>query len=207
MPVPAYLLAMKCMAARVGTPDATDVQDVKFLLQRLGLQQPAEVLDIVARYYPAQQIQPKTQFSPRLSWRNCTVTTLKQVAEQVRAGRPFEIELGDFLDAFYRQPTVEAVRESPAVLAGLHPRGDIVDAFLAAAAEHLCLRFELPIPGWVFEPCRYLERPFFALDAASFRATLLLESPAEFRSRNLFVTANALSRASELVVTQSVVGP
>jgi len=108
-----------------------------------------------------------------------------------------EIELGDFLDAFYRQPTADAVSEAPPPLAGAHPRGAWLDAFLAAVAEHLCRRFERPIPGWVFESGRSLERPYFALEAPSFRATLLLESPAAFRSRNLFITANALSRASE----------
>jgi len=129
------------------------------------------------------------------------MTTLKQLAERVQTGRPLEIELGDFLDAFYRQPTTRAVHEAPPLLAGVHPRGAIIDAFVAAVAEHLCRRFDLPIPGWVFAPGRCLERPFFALEAPSFRATLLLESPAEFRSRNLFVTANALSRASELAGT------
>jgi len=62
MPVPTYLLAMKCLAARVGTPDATDAQDVKFLLNHLGLRDPAVVLDIVGRYYSASQIQPKTRY-------------------------------------------------------------------------------------------------------------------------------------------------
>jgi len=62
MPAPTYLLAMKCLAARVATPDATDVQDVKFLVRHLGLRQPTDVLEIVARYYPANRIQPKTQY-------------------------------------------------------------------------------------------------------------------------------------------------
>ena len=62
MPVPTYLLAMKCMAARAGTPEATDVQDVKFLLRHLGLREATQVLDIVESYYPRQLIQPKTQF-------------------------------------------------------------------------------------------------------------------------------------------------
>lgn len=123
--------------------------------------------------------------------------TLKQLAEQVRDGRPPEIELGDFLDSFYRRPTADAVSEEPLLLQGSHPHGAILDAFGAATAEHLCRRFGLPIPAWVYERSRYLDRPFFAMDAPSFRATLLLESPVEFRSRNLFVTANALSRASE----------
>ena len=62
MPVPSYLLAMKCMAARAGVPDPVDVQDVKFLIRHLGLHQPSEVLDIVVRYYPVEQVPPKTQY-------------------------------------------------------------------------------------------------------------------------------------------------
>jgi len=123
--------------------------------------------------------------------------TLLELTKKVRAGRPLEVELGDFLDAFYRAPAVCRVDEEPAALVGAHPQGAMLDAFLAAVAEHLCRRFGLPIPSWVFNPERYLERPFFALAASAFRATLLLESPMDFRSRNLFVTANALSRASE----------
>lgn len=59
---PTYLLAMKCLAARVATPDATDLQDVKFLLRFLGLRDPQAVLEIVESYYPAHLIQPKTQY-------------------------------------------------------------------------------------------------------------------------------------------------
>jgi hypothetical protein len=62
MPMPAYLLAMKCLAARVATPDATDVQDVKFLLRHLVLHDVGQVLEIVEAYYPRHLIQPKTQY-------------------------------------------------------------------------------------------------------------------------------------------------
>jgi hypothetical protein len=126
------------------------------------------------------------------------VKTLKQMVKKMQADSLPEIELANFLDAFYRGPSQETVREEPPLLPEVYPHGAVINAYLAATAEYLCRRFGLPIPDWVFKPCRYLERPYFALEAASFRATLLLESPLEFRSRNLFVTANALSRASEL---------
>jgi hypothetical protein len=105
--------------------------------------------------------------------------------------------LGDRLDRFYLAPTGEAFRERPMLLAGDFPNGAVADALLGAVAEHLARRYSLPIPGWTFEPQRFLRRPYFALEAAAFRATLLVESLMEFPSRNLFVTANALSRASE----------
>lgn len=125
------------------------------------------------------------------------MVTLKQVAEHVKTGKPLAIELGDFLDEFYQRPTQTAIRAEPPLLSDSKPNGSVINSFLAATTEHLCRRYDLPIPNWVFKPCRYLDRPYFAIRAPSFRATLLLESPFAFRSRNLFVTANALSRASE----------
>jgi predicted nucleotidyltransferase len=64
MPVPEYLLAMKCIAARIaGTGDeVSDVADVVFLIRRIGLASAAEVLKLVAQYYPREQIGVKTQY-------------------------------------------------------------------------------------------------------------------------------------------------
>ncbi|RPI28247.1 MAG: hypothetical protein EHM61_05840 [Acidobacteria bacterium] len=64
MPVPEYLLAMKCMAARIGgtTGEASDVSDIVFLVRRLGMATADEVLDLVARYYPEGRISVKTQY-------------------------------------------------------------------------------------------------------------------------------------------------
>lgn len=64
MPVPEYLLAMKCMAARLGgtTGERTDVPDIIFLIRHLRLSSAREVLDIVGLYYPANRIPVKTQY-------------------------------------------------------------------------------------------------------------------------------------------------
>jgi hypothetical protein len=64
MPVPEYLLAMKCIAARLGGPsgEQSDVPDIIFLIRHLGLKSAAAVLDLVAQYYPANRIQVKTQY-------------------------------------------------------------------------------------------------------------------------------------------------
>jgi len=64
MPVPEYLLAMKCMAARIGgtTGEQSDVTDILFLIRHLRLISAKAVLDIVADYYPVNQIPVKTQF-------------------------------------------------------------------------------------------------------------------------------------------------
>jgi hypothetical protein len=57
------------------------------------------------------------------------------------------------------------------------------------------LTFNLTRPTLVDGETRELHRPWFASSLAALRAVLLLESPAAFRSRNLFVTENALARA------------
>jgi hypothetical protein len=63
MPVPEYLLAMKCMAARIGgtTSEPSDVADVTFLIRHLTLKSAKEVLDLVGLYYPENRIPVKTQ--------------------------------------------------------------------------------------------------------------------------------------------------
>jgi hypothetical protein len=64
MPVPEYLLAMKCMAARLGstTGEPSDVPDILFLTRHLRLRSAREVLDLVGEYYPANRIPVKTQY-------------------------------------------------------------------------------------------------------------------------------------------------
>ena len=64
MPVPEYLLAMKCMAARIGgiSGEQSDVPDIVFLIRELHFRSAAEVLDLVGQYYPANRIPVKTQY-------------------------------------------------------------------------------------------------------------------------------------------------
>lgn len=124
-----------------------------------------------------------------------TPTSLEHLADLTAQGADFSFLLGDYLDAFYRQPNVQSLLPEPALLANCHLEGVVQDAFLAATAHELANKQGWPAPAWTFNEARYLRRPFFPIRAAAFRATLLLESPPAFRSRNLFVTANALSRA------------
>lgn len=58
-PSPKYMLAMKCLAARVGTKDESDIE---FLIKYLRLTTVQEVMDVVASFYDIKLIQPKTQY-------------------------------------------------------------------------------------------------------------------------------------------------
>jgi hypothetical protein len=64
MPTPEYLLAMKCMASRIGAveTDADDVGDIIFLTRHLHLKNAREVLALVAEYYPANRVPIKAQY-------------------------------------------------------------------------------------------------------------------------------------------------
>ena len=64
MPVPEYLLAMKCMAARIAgtSTEPSDVADIVFLIRHLRLRTAKDVLDLVGQYYPANRIPVKTQY-------------------------------------------------------------------------------------------------------------------------------------------------
>lgn len=121
--------------------------------------------------------------------------TLERLAARVGAGEPFDLLLNEFLDEFYLAKIERRVAAMERAPEGLDP---IKDAYLAAVAEHLALRFGLPVPRWVEEPHRFLVKPFFAGGLESLKAVLLVESPLAFRRRQIFVSANALSRPREL---------
>jgi hypothetical protein len=63
-PTPEYMLAMKCMASRIATggADPSDVADIAFLIRHLGLHDPEQALEIVARYYPEDRIPPRARY-------------------------------------------------------------------------------------------------------------------------------------------------
>jgi hypothetical protein len=120
--------------------------------------------------------------------------TLAEVAIRTLGGEPFDPLLREFLDTFYSSNSdmmARAIKDPP-------PRTDpLKDAYLAGVAEHLGLRFGLPVPPWVDEPHRFLATPFFAGGLETLKAILLVESPLAFRRRQIFVSANALSRPRE----------
>jgi hypothetical protein len=64
MPTAEYLLAMKCLASRIGSveSDADDVNDIIFLVKHLGLKNATEVMELVTGYYSPARIPVKTQY-------------------------------------------------------------------------------------------------------------------------------------------------
>jgi hypothetical protein len=122
--------------------------------------------------------------------------SLAEVAQLTTSGDSFDRSLADFLDEFYAAPTAKALADVPMLLAPESGKsGSVQDAYLAATAEELARAHELSVPAWTVADARKLHQPWFASPLAALRAVLLLESPAAFRARNLFVSQNALTRA------------
>lgn len=59
---PAYLLAMKCAALRLGE-EFHDLDDVRFLLRYLDVSTVEEALAVVTNYFEEDQLRPKTRLA------------------------------------------------------------------------------------------------------------------------------------------------
>lgn len=121
--------------------------------------------------------------------------SLAEVARWTGNRGEFFAHLWDFLDQFNIERRSEMLVEEPPSLADTIGEGDVADAYLAAVAVALSRSAGVVPPAWTRGPGRALKAPWFAHPGGALRATLILESPAAFRERNLFVSENALSRA------------
>jgi len=106
--------------------------------------------------------------------------------------RDFWVCIGDFLDDWYaadRETRKEMLRQEP------RKTGDRrFDAYLAALAEHLVVTNGLPVPGWAGKPERFLDQFWFPTEFKSLHAMALVQSPAAFRRRGIFVDKTAFMR-------------
>lgn len=59
---PAYLLAMKCAAMRLGE-EFRDLDDIRYLLRYLNLNSAEAALEIVTRYFDEERLPPKTRLA------------------------------------------------------------------------------------------------------------------------------------------------
>lgn len=82
-----------------------------------------------------------------------------------------------------RPEFAQRIADEPPLCADRFPNGDVADAYLAAYAEWLADRAEIPRPIWTSDPQRVAREPWFS---TPLRGHLLVVSPASFRQRNLF---------------------
>ncbi len=116
--------------------------------------------------------------------------SFRSAAERIVADgiASWTLHLFDAVDAFRRDGSRELLRSAPT--ARLDPK---TAALIASTVETLCAERSLVAPGW----CRAvdpLERPWFVSGVENLKATALVESPARYRQRNVFVLANFLER-------------
>ena len=59
---PEYLLAMKCLAFRIGA-EFHDEGDIRYLLRHLDVQDYDQTLELITRYYPLDRFPQKTLYA------------------------------------------------------------------------------------------------------------------------------------------------
>lgn len=122
------------------------------------------------------------------------IPSLAEVAEYSDTPEHFSLAFRDFLDGFYEAPSDEKLRAEPADLRMKLNDAGYANAYLAATAEYLARCFKFAVPRWSLNPARIADKPRFAMQTHEGRMFMLLESPPEFRARNIFISADSLTR-------------
>lgn len=120
---------------------------------------------------------------------------MNEVFRSVNSEDDFSYAIRDFVDRFNDEPSPSLLRVEPELLEAVLSDGGVADAWLAATAVYLSKKHQLALPAWTRGNARALDKPWFGAKSPNLKIVLLQESPAEFRVRNLFVSANVLSRA------------
>jgi hypothetical protein len=118
--------------------------------------------------------------------------TLAATAARVAAGDDLRGSVADFLDdlRFARWPDDVARR----IAAEPEHVGPHVDAYLAAIAEHTAVHVGIDTPAWSRDPGRFLDHFWWPSKVVGLRARTIVESPAAFRRRGIFIGATTLQR-------------
>jgi hypothetical protein len=74
--LPEYMLAMKCLAMRIGA-EFHDEDDVRYLLRHLDIRNYEKAVTAIKKYFPLERFPPRTLYSLQ--------ELLPQAAERVRS--------------------------------------------------------------------------------------------------------------------------
>lgn len=106
-----------------------------------------------------------------------------------REEHAWKIWLFNFVDRFRAKPEARLIDGPPSSAAS-----EKIRALTASTVETLCRERAWAPPDW----CRgvpSLKEPWFPSEIENLKASALMESPADFRKRNIFVLGNFLERA------------
>jgi hypothetical protein len=118
--------------------------------------------------------------------------TLVRAAQRIVGGVERRAAVADFLDdvrlARGPEDTARRIEAEPG-------RVDArTDALLAAVAEHVAVQAGISVPEWTRRPGRFLDHFWWPAATVTLRARALVESPAAFRRRGIFIGATTLHR-------------
>lgn len=133
---------------------------------------------------------PPDEMTGTLSQKPRPQETIRDCSRLILRNGPqsWKIHLMDLVDDWRRDPDPERLNDAP------DPRvGPRLLALLASTASALCAEFGQTAPWWCAGVCA-LAAPWFVSHAENLKASALIESPAQFRSRNIFTLGNFLER-------------
>lgn len=118
--------------------------------------------------------------------------TLAEVAALSESEEGFGRNLADFEHELVRLSSRKAlsaaIEARPPCLAQVFPTGAVADAWLAAYAEELAVRFDLAYPDWLWDADRFLPEPYIHdAHSSELKVWHTLKAPTGFSRRNLFV--------------------
>ena len=114
--------------------------------------------------------------------------TIRETKERMLAMPDhWQVPFMDFVDDFRRSKDLSLLVDS------FVADNEHWDALLASTVEYLCMEQGVDVPEWVrnVPTCK---NPWFVSGMDSLRAITLVESPAPFRARKIFVLENFLNR-------------
>lgn len=118
--------------------------------------------------------------------------TLARAARWIVDGATLREAAADFLDDLHfardDEDVAGRIHEEPSAV---DPR---TDAYLAAVAEHVATTRGLRVPPWTRHATRFLDHFWWPSATPALHARAVVESPAAFRRRGIFIGRTTLQR-------------